>query len=281
MGSPAAPRRARGADRRREARPAARTPTAPGLPRTSSTARASRRRLQNFAVDITDEGVDKGVVPVPAGSHPDFFRNGNPHAPAGSSTRRRPPPATRTPATAAATAPTSPRSPPGFNNQTGADGRGRAGLQLRARDLAAGEARRDEDLQLRRATSTSRRRSPPCATPPTRSGARISNNSWGAAVGGAYNADVAGVRLPRPRRRSRASPATSRSPRSSRPATPGPAANTIGSPGHGEERDHGRRLGERARDRRHRRLRRHRHRREQRQGHHRLLQPRPDRRRPA
>ncbi len=28
-------------------------------------------------VDVTDEGVDKGVVPVPAGSHPGFYRNGN------------------------------------------------------------------------------------------------------------------------------------------------------------------------------------------------------------
>lgn len=28
-------------------------------------------------IDITDEGIDKGVVPVPAGSHPDFFHLGN------------------------------------------------------------------------------------------------------------------------------------------------------------------------------------------------------------
>ena len=31
----------------------------------------------DFAVDITDEGVDKGVLPPPAGSHPDFYQNGD------------------------------------------------------------------------------------------------------------------------------------------------------------------------------------------------------------
>ena len=36
---------------------------------------------QHFAIDITDEGVDKGVQPVPAGSHPDFYRNGMPTLP--------------------------------------------------------------------------------------------------------------------------------------------------------------------------------------------------------
>ena len=36
--------------------------------------------LMNFTVDITDEGIDKGIVPPPAGSHPDFFVNGNPAA---------------------------------------------------------------------------------------------------------------------------------------------------------------------------------------------------------
>lgn len=29
-------------------------------------------------IDITDDGLDKGVVPVPVGSHPDFFHRGNP-----------------------------------------------------------------------------------------------------------------------------------------------------------------------------------------------------------
>ena len=29
-------------------------------------------------VDVTDEGVDKGIVPAPAGSHPAFYQNGNP-----------------------------------------------------------------------------------------------------------------------------------------------------------------------------------------------------------
>lgn len=32
-------------------------------------------------LDVTDSGVDKGVVPVPAGSHPDFYRSGNPANP--------------------------------------------------------------------------------------------------------------------------------------------------------------------------------------------------------
>ncbi len=34
-----------------------------------------------ITIDITDEGVDKGVVPVPAGSHPDFYSSGSPANP--------------------------------------------------------------------------------------------------------------------------------------------------------------------------------------------------------
>ena len=34
-----------------------------------------------LVIDITDEGIDKGVVPAPAGSHPDFFRQGNTASP--------------------------------------------------------------------------------------------------------------------------------------------------------------------------------------------------------
>src|SRR3712207_6932760 len=30
-----------------------------------------------FGVDITDEGLDKGVLPAPTGSHRDFFRLGD------------------------------------------------------------------------------------------------------------------------------------------------------------------------------------------------------------
>ncbi len=37
--------------------------------------------ISNVIIDITDEGVDKGVVPVPTGSHPAFYRNGNVSAP--------------------------------------------------------------------------------------------------------------------------------------------------------------------------------------------------------
>ncbi len=33
--------------------------------------------LFDFVVDITDEGVDKGVMPMPAGSHPDFYESGS------------------------------------------------------------------------------------------------------------------------------------------------------------------------------------------------------------
>ena len=53
------------------------------------------------------------------------------------------------------------------------------------RALRAGSARPRSSTAP--AASTSRRRSPPCTTPAYASGARISNNSWGAAVGGAYN----------------------------------------------------------------------------------------------
>ena len=105
--------------------------------------------LHNFTLDITDEGIDKGIVPVPAGSHPDFFVNGNPtgasrlryaqEATAGDSERprlRRPRDQRRL-------------DRGGLQQRDRGAVRGRAGIQLRARDLPAGAARRHEDLQLR------------------------------------------------------------------------------------------------------------------------------------
>ena len=166
----------------------------------------------------------------------------------------------------------------GYNRRPGAAYEDAQGFNygLGHRPLRA--PRRDEDLQLRRATSTSRRRSPRCTTRPTPP-ARGSPTTRGARPSAApthaaRRSSTRSCATPSP-----ASPATRSSPRSSRPATTAPGGNTIGSPGHGQERDHGRRVRERARDRRHRRLRRARHRRQQRPRHHRLLQPRPDRRR--
>ena len=52
------------------------TPTAPGY-LAFLNQQGFQTTTQPFVVDITDEGIDKGVVPAPAGSHPDLFRNGN------------------------------------------------------------------------------------------------------------------------------------------------------------------------------------------------------------
>ena len=177
-------------------------------------------------------GRRQGRRPVPAGSHPDFFRAGNrPPTPsrhrlrAGEHRRRR-----RTRATAAATAPTSPRSPPASTTQTGADRRGRAGLQLRrSASQPFGTARRHQDLQLRgqlrradladcaarqrlRAAAPASRTTPGARTSaaPT-TPARRSSTRWCAT----RSPDV---------------PAISSSPRSSRPATPVPAATRSARP---------------------------------------------------
>ena len=98
-------------------------------------------------VDITDSGVDKGVHPAPAGSHPDFYR-------AHTATNR----IRYAQESSAADADardcfghgTNVASiATGYNNADGRRGRGRPGLQLRRRHPSLRPARHHQALQLR------------------------------------------------------------------------------------------------------------------------------------
>ena len=155
-------------------------PQRPGLP---------EHAAAPSSLDITDEGIDKGIVPVPAGSHPDFYVNGNAAGAsridlrAGGDRSRHERPRLRRSRDQR-------RLDRGGLQQPDRRGvRGRAGLQLRARASRRGRSSARRRSSTAPATSTSRRRSRRCATRAYAAGARISNNSWGANVGGAYNAD--------------------------------------------------------------------------------------------
>jgi len=138
-------------------------------------------------VDITDEGLDKGVVPPPAGSHPDFFVAGNSagasrivyaqEATAGDSDARD----CGGHGTNVASIAT------GFNSLTGTNHEDAQGFNYGLGVQPFGKVGATKifncagsfDVQ----TSLTDLRSAAYAA-----GARISNNSWGAAVGGAYTA---------------------------------------------------------------------------------------------
>ena len=141
-------------------------------------------------VDITDEGVDKGVVPPPAGSHPGFYRNGNPAAPSRIVYAQE---ATALDANA---------------RDCGGHGTNVAGIIAGFNIIAANPMHEDAqgfnyglgvqpfgqigatkifncNGSFDVTTSISALHSNAY-----QNGARISNNSWGAAVGGAYNAQA-------------------------------------------------------------------------------------------
>ena len=138
-------------------------------------------------VDITDEGIDKGVVPAPAGSHPDLFRNGNAastsriayahEATAGDADARDCGGHGTNVASIAA----------GYNTQTGAsfeDAQGfNYGLGISPRSKVGATKIFNCAGNFDVTTSITDLRSQAYAR-----GARISNNSWGSSVGGAYNA---------------------------------------------------------------------------------------------
>ena len=204
---------------------------------------------------------------------------GDPPTRAASSTPRRRPQPTPTRATAAATAPTSPRSPPATTRSTGAAYEDAQGFNygLGVAPVRASSARPRSSTAP--AASTSRRRSRRCTARPTRA-APASPTTPGARPSAAPTTPtVAGVRRARARRAARrgGQPGVHRGRlgrqlrrgRRTRSARPGTAKNVI-TVGASES--------VRA-DRRHRRLRRDRRRRQQRPRHHRLLQPRADRRR--
>jgi subtilisin-like proprotein convertase family protein len=120
-------------------------------------------------VDVTDEGVDKGVVPVPAGSHPAFYQNGNPNSPS------------RIIYAQEATAADSDA------RDCGGHGTNVAGIitgyyNNNNAKIGATKIFRCTTGTFDVTTSIAALHNSAYA-----SGARISNNSWGAAVGGAYD----------------------------------------------------------------------------------------------
>jgi subtilisin-like proprotein convertase family protein len=202
-------------------------PTAPGY-LAYLNAKGFPGGLQGDMIDITDEGVDKGVVPVPAGAHPDFFLNGNP---ANASRLSYAQEATSDPdardcgghgtnvASIAA----------GFNNGTGAaveDAQGyNYGLGIAPRVEIGATKIFNCAGNFQVFTSYTALRTFGFAQ-----GARVSNNSWGAPVGGAYNADSqtfdALVRDAQP-----ATPGNQQMTNVFSAGNAGSGANTIGAPG--------------------------------------------------
>jgi subtilisin-like proprotein convertase family protein len=146
----------------------------------------------DFAVDVTDEGIDKGVLPPPAGSHPDFFESGSASNPtrlayqnnhtSDSNARDCGGHGTNVASIAA-----------GFNDATGSSGSTAVedasgfnyglGIAPRAR-LGASKIFRCSDGAFDvGGTLTSLTAAAYAA------GARVSNNTWGADTAGAYNSD--------------------------------------------------------------------------------------------
>ena len=211
--------------------------------------------LLPFTVDITDEGLDKGVVPVPAGSHRDFYVNGNPASGepdrlrAGGHDRfqraglrrarhqrrldrhrlqhRRPAPTSRTPR-ASTTGSGSPRGHASARPRSStAPGTSTSATELHGAALNRLRRRRADLQQLLGRTG----------------GRRLQRR-------------LARVRLPGPRRPARRRRATSRWSNVFSAGNSGLGREHDRRAGHGEERDHRGRLGERPPDRLHRRLRR-------------------------
>ena len=157
-----------------------------GIPRTATGSRPHWRPTRSTS---PTRASTRASCPSRPARTPTSSSTATPRRRAGSSTPRRRRPATPTRATAAVTAPTSPRSPPATTPRPGAtfeDAQGfnyGLGIAPRARLGAtkifncAGIVRRHDVVHG------------PALEPPTRPARAISNNSWGANVGGAYNAD--------------------------------------------------------------------------------------------
>ncbi len=145
--------------------------------------------LLSGVIDITDEGIDKGVVPVPPGSHDDFFVNGNDSAPSRIKYAQESTAADIDARDCGGHGTNVASIAAGFNDETGVTFEDAAGFNYglgvapRARigatkifNCAGSFDITSSFAALRSAAYTS--------------GARISNNSWGANVGGAYNASA-------------------------------------------------------------------------------------------
>ncbi len=199
-----------------------------------------------FAIDVTDEGIDRGLLPPPPGSHNDFFVNGN----AAGATRISLPPGIRGGygCTRLRRSRHQRRLDRGrLQHPDRSCPRGRPGIQLRARHRAAGAPREHEDLPLRGRLRSRRVLCDPALERlrPGRPGLEQllgRERRWRLQLGLAHS------RLPRPRRSTgdRGQPADDerrlggqRWLRRQHPR----------GPGDGEERDHRRRVRERSRRR--------------------------------
>lgn len=140
-------------------------------------------------IDITDEGVDRGVVPVPAGSHPDFYRRGDTTAPSRIVYAQEATAADFDARDCGGHGTNVASIATGYNDGTGAafeDAQGfnyGVGMQpfgkLGATKIFSCAGNFDVTTSLTALHSAA-----------YANGARISNNSWGAPVGGAYNAQA-------------------------------------------------------------------------------------------
>lgn len=140
-------------------------------------------------VDITDEGVDKGVVPPPAGSHPDFYRLGATTQP---SRIRYAHEATAADADArdcGGHGTSAASIAAGYNAQAGANFEDAQGFNY---GLGVSPYGRLGATKIFNCAGTFDVQSSITALHDQAyaSGARISNNSWGSATGGAYNAQA-------------------------------------------------------------------------------------------
>ena len=140
-----------------------------------------------FAIDVTDEGIDRGLLPPPPGSHNDFFVNGNAagatrisyHQEFGADTDARDCGGHGSNVASIAA---------GFNTQTGAAREDAQGFNY---GLGIAPRARLGNTKIFRCGGGF---DPGVSFATLRSnaygqGARVSNNSWGANVGGAYNSD--------------------------------------------------------------------------------------------
>ena len=153
----------------------------------SSTASGSAPRPSRSRSTSTDSGVDKGVVPPPAGSHPDFFTNGNPSDPSRIDYAHEATAADADARDCGGHGTAVAGVVGGFNTGTGAAVEDAAGYQyglgvaprtrLGATKLFNCAGSFDVTTSLTALASSA-----------YAAGARIANNSWGSAVGGAYNA---------------------------------------------------------------------------------------------
>jgi subtilisin-like proprotein convertase family protein len=180
-------------------------------------------------VDITDEGIDKGVIPAPAGSHPDFYTLGSTASPSRIVYAHESTAADVSAMDCGGHGTNVASIATGYNAQTGALFEDAQGFNYGVGIQPFGKVGATKIFNCAGlydvTTSITALHDSAYA-----SGARISNNSWGAAVGGAYTTTSrefdALVRDARP-----ATPGNQQFTEVVAAGNAGSGANTIGAPG--------------------------------------------------